>query len=517
MPEMPEQDDPIQTMVRRPASGLEFLNRLHWERIVTWGVVFLVLYLLRDFFFVVFATFLFCYFGQRFAGLILKLVPQQQQTVGVMRATVVGVFLVFLVLFAGLLLAICPELFRQGRAVMLRVESTNIQAEFDKVLVRTVGSFLFRRQFGNATAVEWESAIGEYQSSGQPGLGWWEAWPAIQTSVEAIRERSSSGVAAARGSAARISEGEAFQAYTSQNNDLFPDYPAFLQWNEAYSRGKEPFASAVRATIAAAPPEVAKRLIDRDFETFTRAQLAHEWLSSDPVAGSIRQYLEESRPELISEIGQWTQQLIRTVFVIPFQSGLAFLIAFLISFDAPNILNRVRSMRDTGVRHYYDEIAPMMNNFGRLTGKAIEAQLVIGLINTVLSVFALVFLGVESIYFLAVVILFSSIVPVIGAIFAVAVVCLMATVQPDGSLTLAIQSALAITIVHAITSFIVAPRIYGNSFHLHPVLVLVILIIAEHFFGMWGLVLGVPVSVYLMQIILRRNEARATIPQAIEG
>jgi predicted PurR-regulated permease PerM len=37
---------------------------------------------------------------------------------------------------------------------------------------------------------------------------------------------------------------------------------------------------------------------------------------------------------------------------------------------------------------------------------------------------------------------------------------------------------------------------------LHPVLVIVILLVAEKFFGMWGLVLGVPVSIYIIRVVI---------------
>jgi len=47
-----------------------------------------------------------------------------------------------------------------------------------------------------------------------------------------------------------------------------------------------------------------------------------------------------------------------------------------------------------------------------------------------------------------------------------------------------------------------SPRIIGKIGHLHPVLVIAILLIAEHFFGMWGLVLGVPVAIYLIRVVL---------------
>ena len=33
-------------------------------------------------------------------------------------------------------------------------------------------------------------------------------------------------------------------------------------------------------------------------------------------------------------------------------------------------------------------------------------------------------------------------------------------------------------------------------------LVLVILVVSEHFFGIWGLILGVPVAVYVFRVVI---------------
>jgi predicted PurR-regulated permease PerM len=38
--------------------------------------------------------------------------------------------------------------------------------------------------------------------------------------------------------------------------------------------------------------------------------------------------------------------------------------------------------------------------------------------------------------------------------------------------------------------------------HLHPVMVLAILTISEHFFGIWGLLLGCPIMVYIIRFVI---------------
>ncbi len=42
----------------------------------------------------------------------------------------------------------------------------------------------------------------------------------------------------------------------------------------------------------------------------------------------------------------------------------------------------------------------------------------------------------------------------------------------------------------------------GKLGHLHPVVVLVILTIAEKIGGMWGLLLGVPIAVFIIRVVL---------------
>jgi predicted PurR-regulated permease PerM len=63
----------------------------------------------------------------------------------------------------------------------------------------------------------------------------------------------------------------------------------------------------------------------------------------------------------------------------------------------------------------------------------------------------------------------------------------------------------AVGVIHMIEGMVLSPRIIGKIGHLHPVLVIAILLVAEHFFGMWGLILGVPVAIYLIRVVILRT------------
>jgi predicted PurR-regulated permease PerM len=70
-----------------------------------------------------------------------------------------------------------------------------------------------------------------------------------------------------------------------------------------------------------------------------------------------------------------------------------------------------------------------------------------------------------------------------------------------------------IVIIHAIEAYILNPRLYGAHLRMNPVLVLAILVISEHLFGVWGLVLGVPVVsfvvTYIIDVKSNRQDERA--------
>jgi predicted PurR-regulated permease PerM len=46
--------------------------------------------------------------------------------------------------------------------------------------------------------------------------------------------------------------------------------------------------------------------------------------------------------------------------------------------------------------------------------------------------------------------------------------------------------------IHQIEANLLNPKIIGVAAKIHPVLVVLALIIGEHFFGLWGALLGVP-------------------------
>jgi predicted PurR-regulated permease PerM len=57
--------------------------------------------------------------------------------------------------------------------------------------------------------------------------------------------------------------------------------------------------------------------------------------------------------------------------------------------------------------------------------------------------------------------------------------------------------------VHAVEAYGLNPAIYSAHLRLHPLLVLTVLVIAEHSLGVWGLLLAVPITVFTLDYVIR--------------
>jgi predicted PurR-regulated permease PerM len=71
-----------------------------------------------------------------------------------------------------------------------------------------------------------------------------------------------------------------------------------------------------------------------------------------------------------------------------------------------------------------------------------------------------------------------------------------------GGVSLGLWAGVMIIIIHLIEAYILNPRIVSRLMHLNPVLTLLILYIAHSLIGIWGMLLGVPISVYIYRQLI---------------
>jgi predicted PurR-regulated permease PerM len=184
---------------------------------------------------------------------------------------------------------------------------------------------------------------------------------------------------------------------------------------------------------------------------------------------------------------------------------LALLFSFLIVLDLPRLTASVRALEHSRLSFVYREVAGSIRDFATVLGKALEAQFVIAMANSVLTAVGVSLLGLGSaMAFLMLIVFLCSFIPVLGVFISSVPICLIA-LQTSGLMTM-ILAIVMITVIHLLEGYVLNPRIYGTYMRINPVIVLCILTIGAKLFQIWGLVLGVPICTYIFGHVIQRPE-----------
>ncbi|MDR2581290.1 MAG: AI-2E family transporter [Fibromonadaceae bacterium] len=184
---------------------------------------------------------------------------------------------------------------------------------------------------------------------------------------------------------------------------------------------------------------------------------------------------------------------------------LSLLFSFLIILDYPRLARSFAKLEESRLAFVFQEVKPGVMKFSRMLGKAFEAQFFIALLNSFLTAIGLWVLGVEKYSaFLISIVFLCSFVPIAGVFISSVPIC-MVCLQDYGVLRMFLAIGL-ITAIHMIEAYILNPRIYGSRMHMNPIVVLGILTIFGKIFGLWGLILGIPLCNWFIKVVCLQEE-----------
>jgi predicted PurR-regulated permease PerM len=150
------------------------------------------------------------------------------------------------------------------------------------------------------------------------------------------------------------------------------------------------------------------------------------------------------------------------------------------------ILGFFRSLAPPNARLGFDHL---LTRIDRGLSGVVRGQLLICLVNGVVSAIGFGLFGLKYWPILAIMAGVMSIVPIFGSIASSVPVVLIGLTQ---GFWVALWVLLWIIGVHQIEANLLNPKIIGVAAKIHPVLVVMSLIIGEHFFGLPGALLAVP-------------------------
>tara|TARA_R110002096_G_scaffold77896_7_gene183350 strand:- start:99537 stop:100928 length:1392 start_codon:yes stop_codon:yes gene_type:complete len=184
-----------------------------------------------------------------------------------------------------------------------------------------------------------------------------------------------------------------------------------------------------------------------------------------------------------------------------FKFFLVLMIAAFIMLDLPKIHSFVRGLFPSRYRDDYDIIVAGIDK--GLSG-VIRGQLMICLVNGVLTYIGLVIFSVNYALILAVVAAVLSLIPIFGSILSSIPMVLVALVSGEEGLDIARAVFILAWIVgiHFVEANLLNPKIIGSAAKMHPVLVIFALVLGEHSFGLTGALLAVPTASIIQVLFL---------------
>ena len=152
-------------------------------------------------------------------------------------------------------------------------------------------------------------------------------------------------------------------------------------------------------------------------------------------------------------------------------------------------------------------------NFLNSFGKVVQAQIIIAFVNSILSIIALFILGFPQVLGLGVMIFLFSLVPVAGTIISLIPLSIIA--YTVGGFKMIIYVLIMIAILHALESYVLNPRFMADKTELPVFIVFITLLVSDHFMGVWGLLLGVPLLMFILDLLNIKPRAKGQRPKKL--
>lgn len=231
----------------------------------------------------------------------------------------------------------------------------------------------------------------------------------------------------------------------------------------------------------------------------------------------IRYWANNALGKLQSQLGdafRFGQALLGAMVGGIFAFFLTLMVAAFILLDLEKIHDFVRGLIPTAYRDDYDIIVAGMDR--GLSG-VIRGQLLICLVNGVLTYVGLVIFDVKYSLILAAVATVLSLIPIFGSILSTIPIVMAALVSGTEGIDLARAVFIAgwIVGIHFIEANFLNPKIIGTAAKIHPVLVIFALIIGEHSYGLVGALLAVPAA-SMIQVLFLFFRRKAWKPEGRE-
>ncbi|MGX7200681.1 AI-2E family transporter [Enterococcus plantarum] len=214
----------------------------------------------------------------------------------------------------------------------------------------------------------------------------------------------------------------------------------------------------------------------------------------------IDDYLEKSN--LMSQIQNGASVILRYIQDIG-SLGLSFVLSFILSFffmiEKKQMTEFSKLFLKSDFDWFFQDIYFFADKFVNTFGVVMEAQFFIAVVNTSITTICLALIGFHQLPSLAIMIFILSLIPVAGVIISCIPLSFIA--YSEGGINDVIYILIVIIVVHLFESYVLNPKFMSSKTDLPIFYTFVILLISERLFGVWGLIVGIPIFTFFLDIL----------------
>lgn len=183
-------------------------------------------------------------------------------------------------------------------------------------------------------------------------------------------------------------------------------------------------------------------------------------------------------------------------------------LSFFLLLEIPKIQAFLSRFETSNVAFLYSHIKNFGTTFVKTFGQVIQVQMSIATVNAILSFFGLWILGFPNLFGLTIMIFFLGLIPVAGVMISFIPLSIIAF--NIGGTTTIIYLVLMVLFIHAVENYFLNPKLYSLKMKLPIFFTFSVLIISEHLMGVWGLLLGIPTFMFLLDLMGITKDSKAS-------
>jgi predicted PurR-regulated permease PerM len=234
--------------------------------------------------------------------------------------------------------------------------------------------------------------------------------------------------------------------------------------------------------------EIARAFIRFDFDSVQSAL--------DPRLAEIIQDMDID--SYLGQLGMFMLNTLMGVGSFGFYLLLALALSFLLLLEKTKIAKFGKVLSDSHIYYIYYYFMVFGTNFCKTFGKVMKVQITIALVNALLSAIFLAILGFPSVGGLSVMIFILGLVPVAGVVISLVPLTIIAF--NIGGFVKVIEVVIMIAVMHGLEAYVLNPKLMSARVSLPVSFVFIILLVAEEYLKVWGLLIGVPLFIFVMTI-----------------